>query len=205
MKKATIYSIWALFIYAANAAYTQSPHWTCAKINDKNSTFIEITAPVNELVIAGELKIVLVSDTIPGIRLIGDLSAGRIVKLKQNLKKSRLKISTNPLVLTNEKPLVLISLPYLKSITIKDDATVRTLGALRTDNLKIIMDADGKVEIEVAGGSIKTRVRGLGTIRITGPVQQVSSQTTIDGWQISAFKPVVPRESMNKTAGTENN
>lgn len=205
MKKATIYSILALFIFAANTVCTQSQYWACAKINDKNTTFIEITAPVNELLIAGELKIVLISDTIPGIRLIGDISAGHTIILKQNLKKSRLKIAANPLIPTNEKPLVLVSLPYLKSITIKDEATVRTLTPLCVDNLQIIMDADGKVDVAVAGGSVKTRMRGLGTIRITGPIQQVSSQTTIDGWQISFFKPLAAGSPMNKTAGTVNN
>lgn len=154
-------------------------------ISCKTATFLH---PVEELIISGELKIVLVDDSVQMIRIVGDKAAIKSIRLKTDKVKSKLRLSTSMFALTIKKPLLILSLPHLKRLKIMDDALVRSHGTLHIEDLEIIMDAKAEVSLELAGNTVSTRLRGRGSIDINGAFQQMASKSGSGGWLINRYE-----------------
>ena len=204
MKKAFFYFL--IFICGAfKPALSQAPVYSDTITGGNTLGFnktVDIARPVEELVLSGELNVVLVEGSVQRVRIEGDEAGVNSIRLKTG--KGKLKISTAFLAFTRKKTLVTLSLPNLKLLKITGDALVKSKGVLHISDLELILDSDGKVSLKVAGSTVKTRLRGRGSIRIIGAFRQITSHSTVDGWQINLYEAETARNAGKNTAESMN-
>ncbi len=161
-------------------------------------TFLPVQK-VEELVIAGELKIVLTDDSLQMIRIEGEKAAVNSIRVKTD--GVRLKITTAFFSLTMKKPRILISLNRLKRLKVVTDATVVSDGVLHLDDFQVLMDTNGKVALDLDGNCVFTCQRGYGSVDIHGPYTRMISKR-VAGWYVNKYESANGNTRIVETADT---
>lgn len=108
----------------------------------------------------------------------------------------KFKVDNDVLIIKNKKNIfggnnnmikIIIKVKDIHSITIMDDAEVRTIGELSDRNLKLEIFGDGAIYASTKANEVKTFIKGLGKIEVKGNFKNTSINRDANGNMVTTY------------------
>ncbi|MBC7902520.1 MAG: DUF2807 domain-containing protein [Gemmatimonadaceae bacterium] len=153
-------SIRKSFIALAFCAFTFSSRAETSSPVPENTTSREIAfvTSFNQVEVWGNVTIVLVEDSCQNLLVTG--ATREVNRLSARVRKNRLTINAS-YTDNNEVMTVYVSASMLKLLVINGNATIRTEGAIKSENLKIVLNGASDLKITSFGKVAVTAGEGI--------------------------------------------
>ncbi|MBC7901945.1 MAG: DUF2807 domain-containing protein [Gemmatimonadaceae bacterium] len=153
-------SVRKTFIALAFCAITfSSRSEISAKVPEETtSREIAFTTSFNQVEVWGNVKIILVEDSCQNLVVTG--SARELNRLSTSVKKNRLTINASSAD-NNCSMTLYVPASMLKLLVINGNASIRTEGAIKSDNLTVVLNGDSDLRITSIGKVAVTAGEGI--------------------------------------------
>ena len=124
------------------------------------STFMSLNAQMNDALVirAGQTKSVSISDNMDVILMAADKNEDNVVvspeaieKLMVDMNKNTMNIAPRGYVAKGTRRTVFLYVNDLEKLVVGPNSTVRTVGVLNSENMKVYIDENVKAHVRVTG------------------------------------------------------
>jgi hypothetical protein len=145
---------------------------------------IPIESAFNSITIYNNINVVLIEGNCNEILVSNKEIAN---KIKVSVDGNVLVIKCRHQLFNGDNLKVVIEVKSVNSITLMDDAEVRTVGCLSSPKLRLIINGDGAFYINTNAREVNTIIKGLGKIEVKGNFKNTAVNKDAYGNMVTTY------------------